>query len=154
MGRLLGNILSSVIGRIWFDWPSMGLPILPNPCFGPNGPSLCSGCYRGIWVWHGPHCSFGLASEMLGPVYIPISCPPSPCVRTTWARAVINSATVVISMCLLRYGLIKLDRRHTWCVNDDPLGFALVFHAPLVFPCFLPTSPVLSSSGALPSFFI
>ena len=80
--------------------------------------------------------------------------PPSPCVRTAWARAIINSATVVISTCLLRYGLIKLDRRHTWCVNDDPLGFALVFHAPIVFPCFLPTSPVLSSSRALPSFFI
>ena len=33
----------------------------------------------------------------------------------------------------------------------SPLGFALVFHTPLVFPCFLPTSPVLSSSGPIPS---
>ena len=69
-------------------------------------------------------------------------------------RAVINPATVVISRCLLRYRLIKLDRRHTWYVNDGPLGFALVFHTPLVLPGFLPTSPVLSSFGPLPSFFI
>ena len=145
VGYLLGNILSSVIGRIWVDWPSMGLPIFPNPCFGPNKSGLCSGCYRGIRAWHGPHCSFGLASGMLGPVLYPHQLPPSPCVRTEWARAVINPATVVISTCLLRYGLIKLDRRHTWYVNDGPLGFALVFHTPLVLSGFLPTSPVLSS---------
>ena len=84
----------------------------------------------------------------------PSVAPPSPCVRTAWARAVINPATVVISTCLLRYGLIKPDRHHTWYVNDGPLGFALVFHTPLDLPCFLPTSPVLSSSGPLPSFFI
>ena len=71
VGYLLGNILSSVIGRIWVDWPSMGLPIFPNSCFGPNEPGLCSGCYRGIRAWHGPHCSFGLASGMLCPVLYP-----------------------------------------------------------------------------------
>ena len=49
----------------------MGLPIFPNPCFGPNKPGLCSGCYRGIRAWHGPHCSFGLASGILGPVLYP-----------------------------------------------------------------------------------
>ena len=130
----------------------MGLPILPNPYFGHNGPALCSGCSRGIWVWHGSHCSFGLASGMLGPVYIPISCPPSPCVRTAWARAVINSTTVVISTRLLRYGLIKFGRRHTWCVNDGPLGFAPVFHTPLVFPYLLLTSLTSSFSGPLPFF--
>ena len=47
---------------------------------------------------------------------------------------------------------INPDRRHTWCVNDDPLGFALVFHIPIVFPYFLPTSSVLSSSGLIPFF--
>ena len=103
---------------------------------GLNEPGLCSGCYRGIRVWHGPYCSFGLASGILGPILYPHQLPPSPCVRTAWARAVINPATVVISTCLLRYGLIKPDRRHTWCVNDGPLGFALVFHTSLVFPCF------------------
>ena len=130
----------------------MGLPIFPNPCFGPNEPGLCSGCYRGIRAWHGPHCSFGLASGMFGPVLYPhqLPPPPSPCVRTAWARAVIKPATVVISTCLLRYGLIKPDRRHTWCVNDGPLGFALVFHTPLVFPYFLSTSSASSSSGPLP----
>ena len=84
--------------------------------------------------------------------FIPISCPPSPCVRTAWARAVIISATVAISTCLLGCGLIKPDRRHTCFVNDGLLGFALVFHTSLILPCFLSTSPVLSSFGVLPSF--
>ena len=136
---------------MWVDRPGVGLPIFPNPCFGPNEPGLCLGCYGGTWAGHGPHCSFGLASGILGPVLYPHQLPLSPCVRTAWARAVINPATVVISTCLLGCGLIKPDRRHTWCINDDPLGFALVFHTPLVFPCFLPTSPVLSSSGPIPS---
>ena len=84
-----------------------------------------------------PHCSFGLAIGILGPVLYPHQLPPSPCVRTAWARAMINPATVVISTCLLGCGLIKPDRRHTWCVNDDPLGFALVFHACFSYsPCF------------------
>ena len=136
---------------MWVDRPGVGLPIFPNPCFGPNEPGLCLGCYGRTRAGHGPHCSFGLVSGILGPVLYPHQLPPSPCVRTAWARAVINPATVVIPTCLLGCGLIKTDRRHTWCVNDDPLGFALVFHTPLVFPCFLPTSPVLSSSGPIPS---
>ena len=141
------------IRRMWVDRPGMGLPIFPNPCFGPNEPGLCLGCYGGTRAGHRPHCSFRLASAILGPVLSPHQLPPSPCVQTAWARAVINPATVVIFTCLLGCGLIKPDRRHTWCVNDDPLGFALVFHTPLVFPCFLPTSPVLSSSGPIPSLF-
>ena len=100
------------------------------------------------------HCSFGLELGVPGPVLYPHQLPRSPCVRTAWARAVINPATDVISTCLLGCGLIKPDRRHTWCVNDDPLGFALVFHTPLVFPYFLPTSSVLSSSALIPFLFV
>ena len=140
------------IRRMWVDRPVVGLPIFPNPCFGPNEPGLCLGCCGGTRAWHGSHCSFWLASGILGPVLYPHQLPPSPCVRTTWARAVINPATVVISTCLLGCGLINPDRRHTWCVNDDPLGFALVFHTPHVFPYFLPTSSVLSSFGLIPFF--
>ena len=88
------------------------------------------------------------------PILYPHQLPPSPCIRTAWARPVIIPATVAISTCLLGYGLIKPNRRHTLCVNDDPLGFALVFHTPLVFPYFLPTSSILSSSGPIPSYFI
>ena len=137
---------------MWVGWLSMGLPIFSNSCFGPNEPGLCSGCYRGIRAWRGPHCSFGLAGGILGSILYPHQLPPSPCVRTAWARAVINLATVVISTCLFRYGLIKPDRRHTWCVNDGPLGFALVFHTPLVLSYFLSTSSASSSSGPLPFF--
>ena len=130
----------------------MGLPVLPNPCFGPDELGLCLGRYGWTWAWRGAHCAFGLAYGIFDLFLYPYQLPPSPCVRTAWARAVIISATVAISTCLLGYGLIKPDRRHTWYVNDGPLGFALVFHTPLVLPCFLPTSPVLSSSGPLPSF--
>ena len=58
---------------MWVDWPGMGLPIFPNPCFGlgPNEPGLCLGCYGGTRAWHGPHCSFGLASGILGPFLYP-----------------------------------------------------------------------------------
>ena len=150
----LGDILSSVIGRIWVDWPSMGLPVLPNPCFGPDELGLCLGCCGWPRAWRGAPCAFGLADGIFNPFLSPYQLPPSPCVRTAWARAVIISVTVAISTCLLRCGLIKPDRRHTCYVNDGPLCFALVFHTPHVLPCFLSTSSVLSSSGALPSFFI
>ena len=130
----------------------MGLPILPNSCFGPSGLGLCSGCYRGIGVWHGPHCSFGLTSGMFGSTLYPHQLPPNPCVRTAWVRAVINPTAAVISTCPLKYGLITPNRRHTWCVNDGPLGFAPVFHTPLVFPYLLSTSSTSSFSGPLPFF--
>ena len=107
--------------------------------------AVIEGCGCGT----GPTALLGWQVECLAQFYIPISCPPSPCVRTAWARDVINPATVVISTCLLRYGLIKPDRRHTWCVNDGPLGFALT---PLVFPYFLSTSSASSSSSPLPFF--
>ena len=62
---------SPYIRRMWVDWPGMGLPIFSNPCFGPIEPGLCLGCYGGIRAWHGPHCSFGLASGILGPFLYP-----------------------------------------------------------------------------------
>ena len=131
----------------------MGLSNLPNPCFGPDELGLCLGCRGWMQVWRGAPCAFRLADGIFGPFLYPYQLPPSPCVRTAWARAVIISAMVAISTCPLGCGLIKPDRRHTCYVNDCPLGFALVFHTPLVLPCFLPTSPVLSSSGALSSLF-
>ena len=62
---------SPYIRKMWVDWPGMGLPIFSNPCFGPIEPSLCLGCYGGIRAWHGPHCSFRLASGILGPFLYP-----------------------------------------------------------------------------------
>ena len=35
------------IRKIWVDWPGTGLPIFPNPCFGPDELGLCLGCYGG-----------------------------------------------------------------------------------------------------------
>ena len=132
----------------------MGLSNLPNPCFRPDELGLCLGCCGWTWAWRRAHCAFGLADGIFVLFLYPYQLPPSPCVRTAWARAVIISVTVAISTCLLGYGLIKPDRCHTWYVNDGSLGFTLVFHTLLVLLCFLLTSPVLSSSGVLPSFFI
>ena len=56
---------------------------------------------------HGAHHSFGLGEWAIGPISLPPSVPPSPCVRIAWARAVILPAPVSISTCLLGDGLIK-----------------------------------------------
>ena len=140
--------------RMWVDLVGYGPSHLSKSVFWARRTGLCLGCYGGTRAWHGAHCAFGLASGILGLFLYPYQLPPNPCVRTAWARAVIIPTTVAISTCLFGYGLIKPDRCHTWNVNDGPLGFALVFHTPLVFPCFLPTSPVLSSFGPIPSFLI
>ena len=131
----------------------MGLPNLPNPCFGPDELGLCLGCYGWTRAWRGAPCAFGLADETFGQFLYPYQLTPSPCVRTVWARAVVISATVAISTCLLGCGLIKPIRLHTCYVNDGLLGFALAFHTLLVLLCFLPTSPALSSFGSLSSLF-
>ena len=59
------------IRRIGVDRSDMGLPVFPNPCFGPDEPGLGLGCYGGTWVWHKPRCSFGLEIGILGPVLYP-----------------------------------------------------------------------------------
>ena len=46
------------IRRMWVDQPGVGLPIFPNPCFGPNEPGLCLGCYGRTRAGHGAHCAF------------------------------------------------------------------------------------------------
>ena len=46
MEYLLGDILSSVIGRIRVDRSSMGFSYLLNPCFGPDELGLCLGLLR------------------------------------------------------------------------------------------------------------
>ena len=134
---LLGNILVPIlanyglIGRVWAS------QFIQDNALDLSSWASVLGCYGGAWVWHGAHCSFRLTSGILGPFFYPHQLPPSPCVRTAWARAVIIPATVAISTCLLGYGLIKPDRRHTWCVNDGPLGFALFFSYLPCFPLFL-----------------
>ena len=44
----------------------MGLPVLPNPCFGPDELGLCLGCCGWTWAWRGAHCAFGLADGIFG----------------------------------------------------------------------------------------
>ena len=87
------------------------------------------------------------------PIPLFLSVVPQPLCTDCVGKGCNYSCNGCYLQCLLGYGLIKPYRRHTWYVNDGPLGFALVFHTPLVFPCFLPTSPVLSSSGPIPSLF-
>ena len=117
----------------------MGLSNLPNPCFGPDELGLCLGLLRmDVGLTRSPS-RYWAGGWIFGLFIYPYQLPPSPCVRIAWARAVIISATVAISTCLLEYGLIEPDRRHTWCVNDGLLGFALVFHTLLVPLCRPPS---------------
>ena len=59
---------------MWVDRPGVGLPIFPNPCFGPNESGLCS-----VWAameGHGrgtdPIALLGWRVEYLAQFYIPI----------------------------------------------------------------------------------
>ena len=57
MEYLLGDILSSVIGRIRVDWSSMGFSYLPNPCFGSDELGLCLGLLRmDVGLARSPSC--------------------------------------------------------------------------------------------------
>ena len=86
----------------------MGFSYLPNPCFGSDELGLCLGCCEWTWAWREAHRAIGLVDGYLAYLFIPISCPRSPCVWIAWARAVIIFAMVAISTCLLGYGLINL----------------------------------------------
>ena len=131
----------------------MGLLNLPNPCFGARRVGPLLGVLWMDAVMARSPLRFWTGGWDIWPISLSLSVAPSPCVRTAWTRAVVISATVAISTCLLGCGLIKPVRRHTCYVNDGLLGFALAFHTLLVLLCFLPTSPALSSSGALSSIF-
>ena len=59
-----------------------------------------------MFHWAGPF--LGPGKWACEPYFsIPISCPPSPCIRCTWVRAVTCLASGAISMCLLGAGLVK-----------------------------------------------
>ena len=118
----------------------MGLPIFPNPCFGPNELGLYLGCYGGTRAWRRAHCAFGLASGILGLFLYPYQLPPSPCVRTAWAKAVIIPATVAISTCLFGYGLIKPDHRQRGMLMMA-LWVSRMFFILTCFPLFLADLP-------------
>ena len=87
-----------------------------------SGPTLGAwmfyGAYFFLWAWR-----VGLRAYFLDP----ISCPPSPCVRTAWT---IKGCNYSCDDCCFHVSVqINPDRRHKWSVNDDPLGFAPVFHS-------------------------
>ena len=108
---------------IWVDWLSMGLPIFPNPCFGPNEPGLCSGCYRGAWVcW--------ARERNTRPISLSLSVAPQPLCTDCVGKGCNYSCDGCYFHVSAR---INPDRRHTWCVNDDPLGLAPVFNTLLFF---------------------
>ena len=109
MNRILFREYSILcIGKIWVDWPGMGLLIYLRSCFGPSKSGLCFGLiWRGLGCYVEPTIPLGLAGGILGPFLYPYQLSPSPCVRIAWARAVIFPAAIAISTCLLGNGLIK-----------------------------------------------
>ena len=103
------------------------------------------GLWMVYWVFisaGGLRCFIGPSSFSLGPrdgpANGPISCPPSPCVRTAWTRAVIVLASFAISTCLFELSLIAVISRM--------LIMIFGFRARL---SVLTTSSVLRPSGPL-----
>ena len=89
------------IGKIWVDWPGMDLSNYPRSRFGPSEPGFYFGLiWRGLSVAWSPPFLWAWRVGYWAHFFIPINCPPSPCVRIAWARAVILPATVAISTCL------------------------------------------------------
>ena len=108
VGYLLGNILVPILenyGLIRRVWTSQ---FIQDSALDLSSRASVLGCYGGAWVLYGAYYSFGSASGILGPFLYPHQLPPSPCVRIAWARAVILLATIIISMCLLEYEIIKI----------------------------------------------
>ena len=62
----------------------------------------------------------------------PISCPPSPCVRTAWARAAIILVTIAVSTCLFGLTLIAAISG----VLMMTLWVPRLFFIPFCFPLF------------------
>ena len=85
----------------------MGLPNYPRPAFGPSVLGSSFGLKRGTRYHIGRAASLGLASGPASPFLQPYQLPPSPCVRSAWARTVILVASVAVSTCPPRIGLVK-----------------------------------------------
>ena len=89
----------------------------------------------------------------MAPIFKPHQLPPSPCVRTVWARAVIVPASISISTCLFELTLIAAISRvlimTLWVSRlsflfDDLFSFALLWSLSFLFIwCFC----TLLSSG-------
>ena len=79
------------------------------------------------------HGCVGLGKGILGPFLYPYQLPPSPCVRTAWARAAIIPAMVAISTCLLGLTLIAAIRG----VLMMTLWVSRLFFILSCFPLFL-----------------
>ena len=80
----------------------------------------------------------------MAPIFKPHQLPPSPCVRTAWARAVIVPASIAISTCLFGLTLIAAISR---------VLIITLWVSRLSF-LFLTTSSVSRSSGLLAFFWI
>ena len=85
----------------------MGLPNYPRPAFEPSVLGSSFGLKRGAGYHIGCAASLGLESGSASPFLQPYQLPPSPCVRSAWARAVILVASVAVSTCPPGVGFVK-----------------------------------------------
>ena len=84
---------------------------LPNyPCYRPLERAdwaFVLGWRQGSRCFTGRTSSLGLASGPASLFFKPYQLPPSPCVRYTWAKAVMFLVSGAISTCLLGAGLVR-----------------------------------------------
>ena len=89
------------------DLQDMGLPNYPRPTFGPSVLGSSFGLKREPGYRIGGAVSLGLESGLASPFLQPYQLPPSPCVRSAWARAAILVASATVSTCPPGVGLVK-----------------------------------------------
>ena len=134
---LLGVILFSVLAKHGLVCRIWTFQFIQDYPLGLAGRAFVLGWYRGAWVLHWVHRSFGFGEWNGEPIFLTPSVVPSPCVQIAWARAVILLVSTATSTCPPGVGLVKACSPY----NDDSLGFALVFHIPFSSLRFLsPTS--------------
>ena len=85
----------------------MGLPNFPRSAFGPSVLGSSFGLKRGPGYHIGRAAYLGLESGPASLFLQPYQLPPSPCVRSAWARAIILVASVDVSTCPPGVGLFK-----------------------------------------------
>ena len=93
------------IGEIQSDLQDMAFPNYPRLAFGLSvlGSSFWLKREPGYHI--GRASSLGLESGPVSPFLQPYQLPPSPCIRSAWARAEILVASAAVSMC--PGGLVK-----------------------------------------------
>ena len=105
---------------IWFYLQDMGFSHCP--CYwllGRTNWASFLGRHQGPERFTGLAFSLGFGEWAFTLISKPYQLPPSLCIRMACARAVSFLESDATSICLLRAGLVKVNRCHMSCDNDD-----------------------------------